>query len=210
MENGKLVAGIATTLLFVTCSRPNLTGIADGVVMTMNGISTNLNTTLRGGFTLGEAKACQKEPTHIEDLELPTNSIVNIEIKPNTFYLEASKSSWHDTDDVAKYRIDLDKRTLQVSIQGWLGWTNLAPVSLPPAEDEIYISKADDKQKIKLDFENPFELMRPRLGVRLGLTLMGNDPKILLSDRDAYGAFCAGALNFYYEALMKTKYKFKR
>ncbi len=204
MEMGKITAGIAALLLIATCAKPKLNGIADGVIVTMNDVSSSMSKSINGGFTEEEMLSCEQKTITLEALTLPTHAVVNIHIRPNFFSLYTEEHSFSDFDEPTWYEIDLIKNTFTYYTRSWRGkWNEGSPIEILYTEQE---------SKKNLDLINPFQVARRRLGVRLGLApnlLGGVNSAILLSDTEAEGVLCAGALNARYELLLRRAYRFK-
>jgi hypothetical protein len=214
MDRGNLIA-LAATIIFVTsCAKPDLNSITTDITKSIDDMSSSISTSIKGGYSTQEAKNCLRETINIKELELPTKSVVSIEVTPTFFSLFTKSTSWTDFKGANYYFVDIIKKELTIYKLHKNEWIPDDKIDLPPENYEQYLYIPDNtRKKERLESKNPFLIPRDRLTVRQGISginIFGGTSNFEnLTEGEVHAIVCAGALNSFFEKFMKTKYEFK-
>jgi hypothetical protein len=210
MDRGNLIALVATIIFATNCAKPDLNSLTTNVTGSINDMSANLSTQIKGGYSTQEAKNCLRQTINIKELELPSKAIVSIQVTPNFFALYTKSKAWTDFKGPNYYFVDLIKRKLQMYKVNKDIWEITEEIDLPPSDFEKYLFIPDNTNKRQsLQIKNPFLSPRDRLTIRQGINVFGGSEAYdRLTEGEVHAITCAGALNSFFEKFMKTKYDF--
>ena len=210
MDRGNLIALAATVIFATSCAKPDLNSLTTNVTGSINEMSANLSTQIKGGYSTQEAKTCLRETINIKELELPSKAVVSIQVTPNFFALYTKSKAWTDFKGPNYYFVDLVKRKLQIYAANKDAWEITEEIDLPPSYFEQYLYIPDNTNKRQsIQVKNPFVSPRDRLTIRQGINVFGGSEAFdRLTEGEVHAIVCAGALNSFFEKFMKTKYEF--
>ena len=210
MDRGNLIALAATVIFATGCAKPDLNSLTTNVTGSINEMSANLSTQIKGGYSTQEAKNCLRETINIKELELPSKAVVSIQVTPNFFALYTKSKAWTDFKGPNYYFVDLIKRKLQIYTINKDTWEINEEIDLPPSHFEQYLYIPDNTNKRQsIQVKNPFISPRDRLTIRQGINVFGGSEAFdRLTEGEVHAIVCAGALNSFFEKFMKTKYEF--